>query len=386
MPAVCVLAETAFWSCAIIVLYVYFGYPLSLLSFCMHRRGPTDVRVSPPLPKISILIAAYNEEQSIVATIENKLGLDYPENLLEIIVVSDGSTDATDEMVRRIDSKRVRLVRQERRQGKTSALNRAVAVASGDFLVFSDANSLYDRSAVRELVAAMADPKVGYATGLLVHPSPGVPSVGRATSIYLRYENWVRTLETRASSVVGVNGGIDIVRRSLYSSMRPDHLPDFVLPLRVIEQGYRVVFSPLAIAREEALVAAKDEYRMRVRVSLRSLHTLWEFRQLLSPRYGLYAFQLFVHKWLRYLSFVPLTVLVVSSVFLLGRPFYFAALCAQLLFYGAAGFGFAYRGRINSRWMLVPLYFSLINAAAAVALFKFLRGERQVTWTPRKGA
>jgi cellulose synthase/poly-beta-1,6-N-acetylglucosamine synthase-like glycosyltransferase len=204
--------------------------------------------------------------------------------------------------------------------------------------------------------------------------------------MYMRYENWLRTLETRVGSVVGVNGGIDAVRRSLYQPMRADQLPDFVLPLRVVAQGYRVIYSDAAVSSEEALGQQEDEYRMRVRVSLRALHGLSDMRSLLSPRHGLFAFQLLVHKLLRYLLCVPLAAAFFANLALAGRPVYTTLLAAQVAGYLFAAIGWAAQGRIRFRPVFVPFYFCLINAAAGAALVRFLRGERQVLWTPRQGA
>ena len=200
----------------------------------------------------------------------------------------------------------------------------------------------------------------------------------------MRYENWLRRLETRVGSVVGVNGGIDAVRRVLYQPMRPDQLPDFVLPLRVVAQGFHVVFEEGASSREAALGRHEDEFGMRVRVSLRALHALDEHRFLLHPRYGVFAFQLLVHKLLRYLMFVPLAAVLVGSALAQG-PLYRVALVGQLACYAAAGMGWLSGGRIRARAVFVPFYFCLVNAAAGVALVRFIRGERQVLWTPRKG-
>jgi cellulose synthase/poly-beta-1,6-N-acetylglucosamine synthase-like glycosyltransferase len=185
--------------------------------------------------------------------------------------------------------------------------------------------------------------------------------------------------------VVGVNGGIDAVRRALYDPMRADHLPDFILPLRVVGKGRRVVFCEDAISSEHALGRHEDEYRMRVRVSLRALHTLAEMRHLFSPRYGRFALELLVHKLLRYLVVFPLAGAFVANMFLVRRPVYAALLVAQVLCYTLAAIGWLGGGRIRWKPIFVPFYFCLINVAAAAALLRFLRGERTVLWIPRKG-
>jgi cellulose synthase/poly-beta-1,6-N-acetylglucosamine synthase-like glycosyltransferase len=374
-----------FWLSIAVVAYVYMGYPLTLLALPQRRRAATP---PPALPHVTVLIAAHNEVSQIAATVRNKLAQDYPPDLLDIIVISDGSIDGTDDVVKATGSGRVTLLRQEPRQGKTLALNRGVDVATGDILVFSDANSQYEPDTIRRLVAAFDDATVGYATGRLIYEDPGETAVGGGSGMYMRYENWLRRLETAAGSVVGVNGGVDAVRRRLYQPMRADHLPDFILPLRVVEQGYRVVYCDDAVSREEALGRQHDEYRMRVRVSLRALHGLSEMRGLMHPRYGRFAFQLFVHKVARYLMFVPLAAAFVANLALAGsRPWpYGVLLAAQAVCYVLAALGWMSGGRIRFKPVFVPFYFCLINVAAAAALVRFLRGERQVLWTPRRGA
>jgi cellulose synthase/poly-beta-1,6-N-acetylglucosamine synthase-like glycosyltransferase len=223
-------------------------------------------------------------------------------------------------------------------------------------------------------------------TGQLHYLERGETAVGSGSGAYMRYENWLRQLESRVGSVVGVNGGVDAVRRRLYAPMRADHLPDFILPLRVVAQGARVLYVPDAVSSEYSLDAQADEYRMRVRVSLRALHALSEMRVLLSPRFGLFAFQLLVHKWLRYLVALPLLAVLLANVLLAGTPGYAALLGLQLLCYTLAGIGWASGGRVRWKPVFVPFYFCLINVAAAVAFVRFLSGERMVLWAPRKGA
>lgn len=378
------MAEIIFWVALFLTAYIYIGYPLTLKLLphaVSQKEGVRDI-----FPSVSVLIAAYNEAAHICDTLQNKLALDYPKDLLEIIVVSDGSSDGTDEIVLAFEPQGVRLLRQAPRQGKTLALNRAAQVSRGEILVFSDANSIYEPQTLKRLVCEFADPRVGYVTGKLLYQNPGQSSSGAGCGAYMRYENWIRVLETKVGSVVGVNGGVDAVRRNLYSPLRADHLPDFVLPLKVVAQGYRVVFAPGAILYEDALQRGHDEFRMRVRVTLRSFHALYEMKYLMGPRHGLFSFQLLVHKVLRYFAFVALGAIGLSNLFLLNHRFYQATMAAQILFYLWATLGWTFEGKIKRGGFGAPFYFTLINLAAAFAFFKFLKGERQVIWTPRKGA
>ncbi len=380
------LGQVIFWSLFVAVVYVYVGYPLAVFLLArVHRR---QVRTGPCEPTVSILIAAYNEEACIACTIENKLALDYPREKLEVIVVSDGSTDRTEEIVRAYTKQGVKLLRQAPRYGKTAALNQAMSRAAGEVLVFSDANSMYEPDALRYLVENFHDPRVGYVTGKLIYVTPQGTTIGDGCSAYMKYENFIRVQETHLGSIVGVDGGIDAIRRSLYRTMKSDQIPDFVLPLRVAEQGYRVVYEPRAILREEANTTSEGEYRMRVRVSLRSLWALKEMRRLLNvTRYGLFSWQLLSHKVLRYQAFALLVLMyLINAALWMSGPLYQLLFILQTLAYALCYVGYQLdrRGR-PSAYLTFPYYFALINVAAGHAFFKFLSGRKLVIWTPRAG-
>ena len=384
------LALGGFWLSLLWVAYVYVGYfaLVVLLAPVFNRR----VAKRDELPQVSVVISAFNEAAEIERTIRNKLAQDYPADRLDVLVVSDGSTDGTDDIVRRLvaeSSGRVRLHRQEPRQGKTQALNAALREVSAELVVFSDANSLYAPDAVRALVRNFADPSVGYVTGQMVYTNPDDSAIGEGSGSYMSYENRLRAAETRLGSIVGVDGGVDAIRRSCYAPMRADQLPDFVLPLSVVEQGFRVVYEPQARVYEAALSNPEAEFRMRVRVSLRALWALWDKRSLLNPlRWPLFAWQLWSHKVLRYLAFVPLALLLAFNVLVAGEhPAYLAFLALQLAMYGVAAMGHLLRrSSSGSSLLLTPYYFVLLNVACGVACWKFLRGEKMVLWKPRVGA
>jgi cellulose synthase/poly-beta-1,6-N-acetylglucosamine synthase-like glycosyltransferase len=370
--------------CLVLLAYVYAGYPVlvRLLAGVLRRR----VAAAPHTPSVTVLIAAYNEARHIVETVRNKLAQDYPPDRLEVIVISDGSTDGTDELVRGLADPRVQLIRQEPRAGKTAGLNLAAPRAGGEILAFADANSLWAPDALARLVEPFADADVGYVTGRMAYRAPDGSLTGEGCSAYMRYENALRDWETACGSIVGVDGGIDAVRRELHVPMRADQLPDFVLPLTVRERGFRVVYEPRALLYEDALAAAGDEFRMRVRVSLRALHALRDKRTLLDPwRFGLFAWQLWSHKLLRYLAPLFQIGALVSNAVLAWGPwsFWTGLFAAQLLFYVLAWAGHRRRDGQSPRFVTLAYYLCLVNAAAGVALWRFLRGQRQVIWQPR---
>lgn len=379
------VVATILWATLFASFYVYIGYPLCV--WCLARLRPRPVRAAPLEPTVTIVIAAHNEAAVIGATLEQLLRVDYPPDKRELIVVSDGSNDGTDEIVQRFQARGVRLIRQEPRGGKTSALNSGVAAAGGEVIVFADANSLWHVDALRRVLAPLADPNVGYVTGRMVYTVTEGSAAATGSSAFMRYESFVRENESRIGSIVGVDGGLDAVRRELYRPMRPDQLPDFVLPLDVQRQGRRVVFAADALLAEPASSGRRDEYRMRVRVALRAFWALWESRDLLDPRREpLFAWQLLSHKWLRYLAFIFLIGSLVTSTWL--APFsslYRAIALAHLLLLFGGLVGWWLEGRRTIGLLRLPLYLLLLNVACAHAFVRFLRGERLVLWTPRKG-
>jgi cellulose synthase/poly-beta-1,6-N-acetylglucosamine synthase-like glycosyltransferase len=389
MPGEVTLLVWSFWILLLVGIYPYVLYPLfvAALGKLLRRKVAASDGY---LPRVTVLTAAFNEARHIEATVRNKLSQDYPAELLDVIVVSDESTDGTDDIVARIAAgdSRVQLMRQVPRAGKTSALNLAMPRVRGEIVVFADANSIYRADTLRKLVRNFADPGVGYVTGKMLYVNPDGSLVGDGCSAYMRYENALRAAETQVGSVVGVDGGVDAVRRDLYRPMRADQLPDFVLPLTVVEQGRRVVFAEDAILTEDTLSSGASEYRMRVRVALRALWALWDKRGLLNPfRTGLFAWQLWSHKLLRYLSFLPLVAAMAFNWMLLDLgPLYVAGAVFQVAFLALtfaawrkpAGIGGSAIGRYC-------LYFALLNWASLIALTRFLRGQKQVIWQPRVG-
>ncbi len=383
--------EIIFWLSLGLIVYIYMGYPLLIKFLTVNKKA--TVYKEDCLPMVSILIAAYNEEKHIADTLINKIGLDYPKERFEIIVVSDESNDTTDRIVQRISEESdvdVKLIRQTHRAGKTSGLNLIVPEARGEIIVFSDANSIYEKDALKKLVRNFANGEIGYVTGKMQYTNKNGSLIGDGCSSYMKYENWLRDKETLLDSIVGVDGGIDAMRKSLYETLRADQLPDFVQPLKVVEKGYRVVYDAEAVLKEEALDDSGQEYTMRVRVALRALWAIHDMRQLLNPvKFFVFSFQLISHKLLRYLAFIPISTCFISNAMLLtAGDIYVFLLLAQFIFYF-----FAWQGKRNIEskidikipfYYCVPYYFSLLNVACMHATWLYLKGEKKIIWDPRR--
>ena len=378
--------ELGFWGAVAAIVFIYVGYPLALalLALLLPRRVKKDDTFR---PSVTIVISAFNEQETLSATIENKLTLKYPAEKLEIIATSDGSTDRTDEIIRSYVNDRVRFIRQDPRQGKSAALNKMVMASKGEIIVVSDANSIYENDALCKLVRNFADPSVGYVTGKMVYVNESGSRVGNGCTAYMTYENCLRELETRVGSVIGVDGGIDAFRKSLFVPLAPGALPDFVIPLQVIQRGKRIVYEKDALLQEATLSVASDEWRMRVRVILRSFHAIHNMKALLNPlRFPLISFQIISHKILRYMvGIFQFCAFGFNVVLATTSTFYQVLLALHLLFYL-----FAILGSSELIGRFVPgatyaFYFCLLNASALSALVRFLKGDEQVVWTPRRG-
>ncbi len=385
------MMEFVFWASFALLFYIYFGYPLAVKALAMLK--PNSIAANDDyLPKVSILIAAYNEAKDIEATLRNKLALDYPQEKLEVLVISDESEDGTDRIVEEVAAAAdipIRLFRQVPRQGKTAGLNTLVPKANGDILLFSDANSQWDTQAVRKLCRNFADPEVGYVTGKMVYVHADGSMVGDGCSAYMKYENWLRDQETRIGSIVGVDGGIDAMRKELYQPLRADQLPDFVQPLKVVDQGYRVVYEPEALLKEEALSDGGSEFSMRVRVSLRALWALKDMKHLMNPAGDpIFAWQLISHKLLRYAAFAPIVTLALAAIYLAPEKGFYALAAtgyAFFLYLAWSGHKKEKEGQALSTLYALPYYFMLLNLASLQAFVAFSKGEKKVIWNPRKG-
>jgi glycosyltransferase involved in cell wall biosynthesis len=378
-----------FWLFAVTILYVYIGYPL-LLSLARKARR---VRPTPPepaeWPRLSMVIAARNEEQSISAKLENTLSLHYPPHLLEVLVVSDASSDATDGIVAASAGRGVRLIRTDTHRGKTAAQNLAALHATGEILVFSDATGMYDRGALRSLARWFVLPDVGAVCGRVAWTGTDESTAARGHSIYWRYERWIRNAEDRAGSTMVASGSIYAIRRDHYVPLSDAAQSDLIEPLCQKLAGRKVVYEPGAVSREAACTDYLDEYNRKRRIVIRGLKSLSLYPEILDVRrHPLLAWEITSHKLLRWSAPFLLCGLLIVCVPAAGdRALYWLAAAAQVCFYllGALGAVMRRTGRdARLPFLSVPLYFLMANAAAAAGIVAFLRGEVVATWQPSR--
>jgi cellulose synthase/poly-beta-1,6-N-acetylglucosamine synthase-like glycosyltransferase len=363
-----------------LIVYVYFGYP-ALLWLLTRRRQEASPPGAAELPAVSLIIAAHNEEAVIEQKIRNTLAQTYPRDRLEVIVASDGSDDRTDEIVQGYADRGIRLHRMPVRRGKMPAISSAVAAASGEVFVFSDANAMYEPDALERLVEPFRDVRVGCVCGKLIYTNARRTSISEGESLYWRYENRLKAWESAFNSLIGANGSIYALRRAAYVPLDPDVSDDYGFPLAAYARGYRAAFQPAAVSREEAPETIFTEFRKKSRFVAHQLTTLARLWPALRPwRDPRLLFQLVSHKLLR--NSVPFFLLgLLGASAAMPPPLGGYLLSAQGVFYGLALAGMGlYRWNRPVKLFTVPLYFCIVNAAAAAGILQFLRKTNYAAW------
>jgi glycosyltransferase involved in cell wall biosynthesis len=370
--------EAVFWVSVIGVFYPYFGYPMVLHALGVFTKPRERRSAGGVLPSVSLLLPVHNEACRLERKLANTQALRYPPDKLQVIVVSDGSTDRTSDIVRAAGAA-VTLIELPVRRGKAAALNAGLARATNEIVVFSDASIELAPEALEQLVAGFVDPRVGCISG-----EDRIPESG-GEALYGRYEVMLRRLETRVHSIAGASGSFYAQRRTLCAEPFVEGLaPDFLSVLRTVEQGYRAISEPAAIGLMASVKDPRREFERKVRTLIRGMTTIFANAALLNPfRYGWFSFVLLSHKLMRWLAPLFLLLAFLSSAALVRDPLYAAAFVAQALFYFG---GFATLRQWGSIHKGLPgraaLYFSSVNVAITVAWVRYVRGIRLEVWTP----
>jgi cellulose synthase/poly-beta-1,6-N-acetylglucosamine synthase-like glycosyltransferase len=380
------MIKIAFLSCCFLVIYPYVVYPVLLKVLSLFRH--LNVQSKNSMPRVTVIISAFNEEDVIAKKIENTLALDYPKENVEVIVVSDNSTDRTDEIVKRYEGRGVVLLSQPVRKGKTAGLNNAVRKARGKILVFSDADSMYEPNALKIIAGSLAgDRRIGLVTGSTNYVSEGQGKMVVTTSIYARLERFIKKHESLIGSCVGADGAIFGMRKSLYKPLQDDDINDLVLPLKVVKQGRRVVLLERLTCMEAPAVDESGEFRRQVRITNRTLRALFRHAEFMNViKYPLFSFEVVSHKLLKLsapffmLSLLPLNILLLDQ----GRGYY-ALLFGQIGCYVLCLIRLM-RGRDGKKHALFGFmyHFIMVNVSILVGWIKFLSGKKSVTWNPQR--
>ena len=377
------MALTVFWICCALLIYSYVLYPL--LVGVLAKRIGMPVVGDDVLRRVTIIVTAYNEANCIRAKLDNLVGLEYPRDLVQILVVSDGSSDATEEIAAGYEVRPVRVLRIDGRQGKTACQNAAALAADGEILVFTDATTRLQADAVRAMVSKFADPQVGCVGGRLEYVSDVDNLTGSGGEAYWSYEIRLRVGESSLGSLIGVSGCLYAVRKSAYRPIDPGLISDFAIAMKMQEQGLRTVLAPDACCHESTLEDGTRELSMRVRVGVRSLNALVRERRFLNPvKYGRFAWQLWSHKVLRYASpFLWIGAFTANVLLINYHVAYLVMFAGQCAIIAAGVAGFMLQDRKRDLGVLTkPYYLVLTNLASLIAALRYLRGERMVVWTP----
>lgn len=363
-----------------VLLYTFFGYPviLGILSSLFARR----VSKKEFYPPVSLIISAYNEEGVIRQKLENSLELDYPREKLEIIVASE-STDKTNEIVNEYKDKGMVLYMYRKREGKRATLYRTVPLARGEIVVFSDANAMYQKDAIKKIIRNFSDSRIGCVSGRLKYINPEESSIGKGETTYWEFDLILKKMASRLFSLGGgVNGSIFAIRKELYNPIDKYRGDDFEISCRIEIGGYGVVLEPEAISYEETSENSRQEFKRKVRLATWNFKsTLMLLTEALQKRRLLTVFLLFSHRLLRYITPLWLILLFVGNVFLLSSNLrYFFYL--QLIFYAMAFSGLIMEktNRKVTPLFLIPFYFCMVNYAAFLGLTKNIFGKTELLW------
>lgn len=373
-----------FWVALVGSVFSYFIYPLLLLLLPARKRpAPAPSQTAEYVPRVSLIVTAHNEESRIREKIENCLKLDYPH--IEILVASDCSTDATDAIVEEYQQRAVLLARATERKGKEHAQLQAIRKASGDILVFSDVATAIPEDAIRKLVRYFADPSVGSVSSEDRFLSRDGGVVGEGA--YVRYEMWLRGLESARAGLVGLSGSFFAARRAVCDDHWDIYAPsDFNTALNTVRNGLVAVTAPDVLGFYQDVADSTREYQRKVRTIIRGLTALARHPEVLNPlRYGLFSFQVFGHKLMRWLApWFQLLLLLVSFALAGQGAVYTLTLVAQLAFYGLVLAGHWMPSLRESVPVKIPYFFVQVNMATAQATVSFLSGRRMTVWTPSK--
>ncbi|PKN53648.1 MAG: glycosyl transferase [Deltaproteobacteria bacterium HGW-Deltaproteobacteria-13] len=382
------ILEISFWILMGIILYTYLGYGALVVILGWVKgffRGKQRVIHRNDEPSVTLLVSAFNEEAWLKKKIENSISLDYPEDKLKIIVITDGSNDGSAKIAK--INPRIIHLHEVQRRGKTAAINRAMKFVDTDIVIFSDANTLLNREAVRELVLFFRDPAVGCVSGekrVYMGNRNGAASAGEGT--YWRFESLIKKWEARLGSCVSAAGELFAIRSDLFMKVPEDTLiEDFVISLRIALGGYRIQYAPGAYAMETSSSDIGEEFKRKIRIAGGHLQSILRMPGLLNPfRHGMLTFQYVSHKFLR--SFIApfcLIALIPVNLFLLPKSgvLYVALFMLQVIFYLVATAGYLLQKRhLASRLFFVPLYITIMNVSALTGFFRYLRGQQSVLW------
>jgi poly-beta-1,6-N-acetyl-D-glucosamine synthase len=375
-----------FLAAVFIILYSYAGYGILLLILVKIKRlfiKPKEFDIA-FLPKITLLVAAYNEESYINEKIENSLSLDYPKSKIQYLFVTDGSDDKTPDIVQ--DYPEIDLMHIPERQGKIMAVERAMPQVKGDIVIFTDANTLLNKEALKNIVRHFANKKVGVVSGeKRILNRDAEEAAGAGEGFYWKYESKLKQWDYELYSVMGAAGELFAIRTKLFQPIPKDSLiEDFYMSFKIVEKGYTIAYEPDAYAMEEPSASVKEELKRKIRIAAGGIQSIVRLKELLNPfRYHVITFQYVSHRVLRWtLAPICLPITFVTNIFLLSESMFFkVTMTAQVLFYTAALIGLLLeKKQIKLKLLFIPYYFCMMNYAVYAGFLRFIKGSQSVLW------
>lgn len=378
-----IIALSIFWISVLVLVYTYLGYPvlIALLARLKPRRVSGEPNSKPP--KVSLIIAAHNEEKVIREKITNSLAIDYREGLLSVVIVSDGSIDRTNEIINEFASHpRIKFINYQPRRGKANALNTGVANSESEIIVFSDANIRYEPDSIKNLVRNFFDPSVGCVCGKVFLEKPKESKEPLGEGAYMKYERFIHQNESRFHTMIGTDGAMYAIRRPLFKALPEGAIvDDFIIAMSVIGNNYKIVYEPKAIGFEEAASSVGQEFKRKVRMIAGGFQSLSILKSVLNPmNHPIVFFQFVSHKFLRWVGPIFMVMLFLTNLSLLTGTFYQVTFTLQLTFYTFALAATLWKSLRERVLFYFPYYFCSLNLAASIGIKRFLFGQQTVKW------
>ncbi len=394
------ILQAIFWILLLILIYTFVGYAFVLYVLLKIKKifFPKQILNFDAAyePDICLFVTAFNEKDYVNQKVANSFSLDYPQEKIQYLWITDGSDDGTPELLKKYA--RLEVHHLPERQGKMHAMNRGVKFVKAPIIIFSDTNTILGKQSIREIVAKFSNPKTGCVAGeKRIIEKDADSAAGSGEGLYWKFESWIKKMDAELNSAVGAVGELFAIRTELFEDVEKDTLlDDFIISLRIAQKGYHIAYTPNAYAEETASLNVKEELKRKIRIAAGGIQTIFRLKSLLNPfRFGILSWQYFSHKVLRW-TFAPVSLILIFPVnlFIVWQKngwsdfgFYTISLYFQVLCYFLALVGWYFENRkLRFKLLFIPYYFTSINYAAIRGIFRFFKGKQTVNWEKSKRA
>ena len=380
--------KLTFWVSLFLIFYTYLGYGIVLFFMIKIKRifkGKPQLPSYDNLPSLTVIVAAYNEQDFIEQKIKNTLSLEYPADKIEYIFVTDGSSDNTPEIVGKYPQ--IKLLHSHERRGKIAAMHRTMHEVTTEIVVFTDANTFLNHKALMNIARHYSDPRVGAVSGEKRVQIDETADATAGEGMYWKYESKLKTWDSEMYSVVGAAGELFSIKTNIYQAVPPNAIiDDFMISMLIAKKGYRIIYEPEAYASENTSENVKEELKRKIRIAAGGLQSIIWLKDLLLPiEYPLLSFQYISHRVLRWTitPFLMIAAFILNCLLAFSTPalLYFIILFAQVSFYGMSLLGWYFESRqVKVKLLFIPFYFCMMNYAVIAGIFRYLRGNQSVIW------